>query len=157
MNLLVAQPPPGREWLEILSRPTLHGFASAFTPEPVLEALVAPEPIVGVRKIRAFFDVTRSLYSEIDFTSEIRRAAHACLEWRGSFGGRAISGATILAFDDHGKIERIRLYHFPFTELAVFSAALQCGLAEVEPFASPICLPMRGAATGDWPGPPANP
>lgn len=133
---------PGEEWQEILSRPSLHGFAIAFTPEPILEALVAPRPIVGVRPIRDFFAVARSLYAEIRFSSEIRRAAVACLEWEGVFAGGPVSGATILSFDDHGKIERIRLYHYPFAQLAVFSAALHCGLVETEPFATPICLPM---------------
>lgn len=133
---------PGAEWQDILSRPSLHGFAVAFTPEPVLEALVAPRPIVGVRPIRDFFAVARGLYAEIRFSSEIRRAAHACLEWEGAFAGEPVSGATILSFDGHGKIERIRLYHYPFAQLAVFSAALHCGLAETEPVATPIRLPM---------------
>lgn len=45
--------PPGQEWREILSRPTLAEFARAFAAEPVLHVSVLADPIVGVAGIRA--------------------------------------------------------------------------------------------------------
>ncbi len=48
------------------------------------------------------------------------------------FAGRAISGATILCFDD-GLIERIRLYHYPYRQLEAFAAVALRGASAANP------------------------
>jgi hypothetical protein len=115
---------PGAAWLEVVSRPTLQAFSSAFSAAPVLEATVVARPVVGVAAIYDFFLMTRSMYDHIAFVQEIRSAARVCFEWEGVFQGAAISGTTILAFDTSGAIERIRLFHFPHDQLNAFSAEL---------------------------------
>jgi hypothetical protein len=115
---------PGAVWLEVVSRPTLQAFSSAFSADPILEATVVPNLLIGVAAIYSFFSITRSMYDRIAFVQEIRCPARACFEWEGLFQGGAISGATILAFDTGGAIERIRLFHFPFKQLNAFSAEL---------------------------------
>jgi hypothetical protein len=116
--------PPGAAWLEVVSRSTLQDFSSAFCADPILEAVVVAEPVLGVRAIYDFFRATRSMYEHIAFVHEIRSSTRACLEWDGVFQGEMISGATILIFEASGAIERIRLFHFPHKQLNAFSAEL---------------------------------
>ena len=131
---------PGEDWLGILGQPTQDAFASAFVAEPRLEAVVIFDPVVGADAIHRFFEAARSLYSHIGFTSEIRSADRVYLEWEGLFAGRPVSGATIISFDQNGRIERIRLYHYPLDQLAAFSTAIHCSLAGLGPSHKPLTL-----------------
>jgi pimeloyl-ACP methyl ester carboxylesterase len=115
---------PGHAWLEILHRPSLEAFASAFTTRAVLEAAVLSAPIVGPISIRGFFDATRSMYDRIAFVHETRSACRTQLEWEGGFADREIAGTTIVAHDADGAIESIRLYHRPYEQVIAFSAEL---------------------------------
>jgi hypothetical protein len=115
---------PGAAWLEIVSRQTIQAFACAFSADPILEATVVPKPLLGVSAIHDFFCMTRSMYHRIAFVQEMRSVARACFEWEGVFQGELISGATILAYDARGAIERIRLFHFPYEQLNAFSVEL---------------------------------
>jgi hypothetical protein len=115
---------PGAAWLEVVSRPTLQVFSSAFSADPILEATVVAQPLLGVKVIYDFFRTTRSMYDHIGFVHEIRSSTRTCLEWDGVFQGESISGATILSFEASGAIERIRLFHFPYKQLDAFSAEL---------------------------------
>jgi hypothetical protein len=115
---------PGAAWLEVVSRPTLQAFSSAFSADPILEAPVLAEPLLSVKVIYDFFRTTQSMYDHIAFMHEIRSSTRTCLEWDGVFQAESISGATILAYDASGVIERIRLFHFPHQQLNAFSAEL---------------------------------
>jgi len=129
------QPPSaGQAWLEIIKRPHLEEFASAFTEDVVLDTSVASTSIIGAAAIRAFFDATRTMYGEIAFVHETRSDTRTHLEWEGRFGGREIAGTTILAHTTKGAIESIRLYHRPYEQVISFSAELACRLAgKVDP------------------------
>jgi hypothetical protein len=122
--VLEITPKPGAAWLEVVSRPTLQAFSSAFSVDPILEATVLPEPLLSLKVIYDFFYTTRSMYEHIAFVHEIRSSTRTCLEWDGVFQGKGISGATILIFEASGAIERIRLFHFPHKQLNAFSAEL---------------------------------
>ena len=113
---------PGTEWLEIVSRPTVMEFARAFSPEPILEATVVANQLRGTLSIYDFFCTTRSMYERIAFVQEMRCDTRICLEWEGVFLGKAISGATILAYGPGGVIDRVRLFHYPIDQLNAFSA-----------------------------------
>lgn len=113
--------PPGVAWIEVVSRPTLQAFSRAFSARPILEAAVAATSMVGADDIYAFFRATRTMYDHIAFVQETRSGARACLEWEGAFHGKDVSGATILAFDGEGLIERIRLFHYPYEQLIAFA------------------------------------
>jgi hypothetical protein len=115
---------PGASWLEVVGRQTLQAFSSAFSKDPILEATVVAEPLLGVDAIYDFFRASRSMYERIAFVHEIRSAARACLEWQGVFQGEKISGATILTFGAGRAIERIRLFHYPYHQLNAFSIEL---------------------------------
>jgi hypothetical protein len=117
-------PPAGHVWLEIIKRPSLEGFASAFTRDVVLDTSVASAPMVGAEAVRAFFDATRAMYDQIAFVHETRSGTRTHLEWEGRFAGRGIAGATILAHQADGLIESIRLYHRPYDQVTAFSADL---------------------------------
>jgi hypothetical protein len=133
-----AELPIGHAWLEILRRPSQEAFASAFTRDVVLDASVANASIVGVVRIRAFFDATRAMYDQIAFVHETHSATRTYLEWEGSFGGREVSGTTILARDATGLIQSIRLYHRPYAQVLAFSAELARLLADrLDPGTSP--------------------
>jgi hypothetical protein len=116
-------------WLEIVRRPSLEAFATAFVKDCVLDAAVLRAPIVGVVAIRAFFDATRVMYDRIAFVHETRSATRTCLEWEGKFAGREVGGTTILALDVAGLIESIRIYHRPYEQVIAFSAELARRLA----------------------------
>ncbi len=124
---------PGAAWIEIINRDRLSEFAVEFTAKPVLEALVASGPIMGVSPIWRFFRLTRTLYDSIAFTHETADEMQTALAWEGVFEARSVSGATILTRDAEGAIERIRIYHYPFEQLTAFSAAVRCALVP------PIC------------------
>jgi hypothetical protein len=64
------------------------------------------------------------IVNRIAFLQEMQSVARACFEWEGVFQGGDISGATILAYDVSGAIERIRLFHFPYEQLNAFSEEL---------------------------------
>jgi hypothetical protein len=129
------QPPPaGHAWLEIIKRPNQEAFASAFTRDVVLDTSVASASIIGAVAIRAFFDATREMYSEIAFVHETRSDTRTHLEWEGMFVGREIAGTTILAHNADGAIESIRLYHRPYEQVIAFSTELARRLAgKVDP------------------------
>jgi hypothetical protein len=120
---------PGHRWSEIVRRPTLEAFASAFTTDVILDASVLPRSIRGAPDVRAFFDATRGMYDTIAFSREENIASRTYLEWAGVFGGRVVAGATILAKDANGLIESIRLYHSPLYLVNEFSAELLRRLA----------------------------
>jgi hypothetical protein len=124
VQVLEINAPPGATWLEIVSRQTLRSFSGAFTENPILEATILVDPLVGARAIHEFFGATRSMFDRIGFLHEGRSASRAYLEWDGLFQGRDISGATILAYDVQGAIEHIRLYHFPLRQLNAFATEL---------------------------------
>lgn len=122
--MLEIHSPPGTAWLEIVSRSSLGSFSRAFSENPILQATVLVSPIVGAPAIHEFFSATRLMFERIEFIHETRSASRACLEWDGVFQGLDISGATILAYDVHGAIEHIRLYHFPLEQLNCFATEL---------------------------------
>ncbi|MES3100575.1 hypothetical protein [Sphingomonas faeni] len=127
-----ARAEPGREWMEIISRKTLDAFAIAFVPEPILDALVALKPIVGVAGIRTFFQATRQMYHRISFLHEVRSEDRTYLEWEGEFDGGVVCGATVLAHEPSGRIRHISVYHYPMEQAVAFSEALDLRLASQE-------------------------
>jgi hypothetical protein len=121
---------PGHVWSEIIRRPTLEEFSSAFAPDVSLNASVLPRTIRGAADVRAFFDATRGMYDSIAFTREETGTSRTYLEWEGVFTGRPVAGATILAKDAAGLIEGVRLFHSPLSLVNDFSAELLRRLAE---------------------------
>ena len=121
---------PGLAWLDILQLSTLTAFASAFTPDAVLNASVLREPARGAAAIRKVFDATRGMYEQIAFLHETRSGCRTYLEWEGRFKGRDVAGVTILVHDAHGLIESVRLHHRPYDQVVVFSAELARRSAE---------------------------
>jgi hypothetical protein len=120
---------PGRDWLAIISRPTLAEFARAFTDAPVLEASVLANPIIGAPGIRSFFEATRAMYGQIAFTAVQRAASRTWLEWRGEYRGLPVSGVTTLIAGPGGAIGGVRIFHMPLDQLIAFAAELQERLA----------------------------
>jgi len=117
--------PPGRNWLSIVSRPTLADFARAFVEAPLLEASVLSDAVRGVAAVRAFFNATRAMYDAIEFTAEHHGTARIGLEWRGAYRGRPISGVTVLTTEPGGLIAHVRLFHLPLDQLTAFAADVQ--------------------------------
>jgi hypothetical protein len=115
---------PGQAWLEIVKRPTLEAFATAFAKNVVLDSSVAAIPFVGAAAVWRFFEVTRTMYERIAFTHETRAGLRTCLEWEGTFEGRDVAGATVLTRNAAGMIESIRLYHRPYDLVLAFSTEL---------------------------------
>jgi hypothetical protein len=115
--------------MEIIGRPTLEAFATAFTTGVSLDASVLPRSIRGASDVRAFFDATRGMYDTIAFIHEDNIGSRTYFEWEGVFGDRQVAGATILAKDANGLIESIRLYHSPLYLVNAFSAELLRRLA----------------------------
>lgn len=116
---------PGRHWLEIISRPTQEGFATAFTDDVALVTSVASDRIVGPVNVRHFFDATRAMYDVIGFVHETRAGSRTCLEWQARFQGRDVAGVTILRRNDQGLIDAIQLFHSPYEQVVAFSAELK--------------------------------
>jgi hypothetical protein len=104
---------PGQLWSEIIRRPTLGEFSTAFTAGVALDASVLPRTVRGAADVRAVFDATREMYDTIAFSREENSASRTYREWEGVFGGGLVAGATILAKDAAGLIEGVRLYHSP--------------------------------------------
>jgi hypothetical protein len=120
---------PGQLWSEIIRRPTLGEFSTAFTADVALDASVLPRTVRGAADVRAVFDATREMYDQIAFSREENSAFRSYLEWKGMFGGHLVAGATILAKNAAGLIEGVRLYHSPLFVVNEFSAELLRRLA----------------------------
>ena len=120
---------PGHIWSEIIRRPTLGEFSTAFTADVALDASVLPRTVRGAPDIREVFDATRGMYETIAFSREENSASRTYLEWEGVSGGRLVAGATILAKDAAGLIEGVRLYHRPLFMVNEFSTELLRRLA----------------------------
>jgi hypothetical protein len=120
---------PGHIWSEIIRRPTLGEFSTAFTADVALDASVLPRTVRGAPDVRAVFDATRGMYETIAFSREENNASRTYLEWEGVFRGRLVAGATILAKDAAGLIEGVRLYHRPLFMVNEFSTELLRRLA----------------------------
>ena len=117
--------PAGRDWLAILSRPTVAEFASAFAESAVLEASVLAAPIIGAAGIRAFFAAPLAMYDQIQFTSEYRAAGRTWLEWKGEYPSLPVAGETILATGTDGAIACVRIFHMPLKQVIAFAADVQ--------------------------------
>ncbi|MET4212901.1 hypothetical protein [Bradyrhizobium sp. LA2.1] len=115
---------PGQGWLDIIRRPSLEAFASAFAEDVALVTSVASGPIVGPVGVRHFFDATRAMYDPIAFVHETSAGSRTCLEWKGKFQGQDVAGITILCRNPQGRIEGIQLYHSPYEQVLAFSAEL---------------------------------
>src|SRR3984957_17309711 len=115
---------PGKQWTEIVRRPTLEEFSRAFASDVELEASVLTRPIFGPTGLWAFFQATRAMYERIGFTYEIGTKARTCLEWEGFFAGKPVAGATIIARDDRGAITSVRLHHRPFDQVVAFAETI---------------------------------
>ena len=122
---------PGAAWRAILNRESLVAFASAFAGDPVLVASVANTAVHGAPAIRTFFRATAAIYESIAFTSETSLGDKTLLEWKGTaLGGKAIEGATIIAHDASGLIQRIELYHRPLAIVLAFAGELERALGD---------------------------
>jgi hypothetical protein len=128
-NGVEASHPPGHLWLEIVQRQTPEAFAKAFTREVVLETSITTRSIVGTHDIGSFFEASRTMYDAIRFTHETTMGSRTCLEWEGTSQGEEIAGTTILAFDAHGTIERVQLYHRPYGQVVAYAKELGRRLA----------------------------
>jgi hypothetical protein len=115
---------PGQDWLDIVTQPTLEGFASAFTEGVTLVTSVASASLVGPIALRHFFEATRGMYDTIAFAHEMSVGSRTCLEWSGKFQGRDVAGVTVLRRDALGRIESIQLLHSPYEQVIAFSAEL---------------------------------
>ena len=122
---------PGLAWLEILQRPVLEAFASAFTQDAVLDASVLREPARGAAAIRKVFDAPRGMCEQIAFLHETRSDSRTYFEWEGRLKGHNVAGVTVLVHDARGLIEGVRLHHRPYDQVVAFSTELACRLAEV--------------------------
>jgi len=121
---------PGGQWLAIISRPTLDGFATACTRDVALSLSAAEEPVVGPAAVWHFFNTTRTMYDTFAFVHEARDASRAYMEWEGRFKDNPVSGVTILSFTDSGLIRAIALYHRPYGQVLAFAAELAQRLAQ---------------------------
>jgi hypothetical protein len=116
---------PGQEWFDIIRRPTLEEFASAFGSCASMDGSVLADTVTGAAGIRKVFDATKRMYDAIAFKSEVRTPARVYLEWEGVFQGAAVAGVTVLSKDVAGLIEHVRLYHRPTGQVLAFSKELQ--------------------------------
>src|SRR5262249_42135818 len=116
---------PGEDWRAIVRKNGTKEFAAAFVPEPVLYASVLNGPCVGVDAIAAFFAATTAgMYESLAFTNETVDGLKTYLEWEGKAFGKDVGGTTILARNEAGLIENVRLYHRPLPMVLLFSAEL---------------------------------
>lgn len=135
------EPAPGAAWGEIVRRPTLEAFATAFAPNVALYTSIARGPIVGIAGVHAYFRHAAATYETIAFTHEAHGAGRTYMEWEGTaFGGQAVAGVTILRRSPAGLIDWISLYHRPYDLVLQFSAAMRTqlqGQVADDLFASP--------------------
>jgi NAD(P)-dependent dehydrogenase (short-subunit alcohol dehydrogenase family) len=132
--VLEINPKPGAEWLEVVSRPTLQAFSSAFSADLILEAPVLAEPLLSVKVIYDFFRTTRSMYDHILFVHEIRSSTRACLDGKACSKVRAL--AVQRSYDASDAIERIRLFHFRHKQLNVINVSSILGFVPLVPTAA---------------------
>jgi hypothetical protein len=117
------------DWIEVIKRPSLEVFSTAFTQDVSLDGSVLAEAVVGAERIRQVFLATRSMYDAISFVAEAATPRRVYLEWVGRFRGLHIAGVTVLSKDASGLIEHVGLYHRPKAQVSAFSEELTRMLA----------------------------
>ncbi|MDB5817489.1 MAG: hypothetical protein JWQ11_1129, partial [Rhizobacter sp.] len=73
-------PSPGQDWFDLIRRPTLEAFASAFSAHVSMEGSVLADAVLGAAGIREVFDATRQMYDSIAFKSEVTTPGRTYLE-----------------------------------------------------------------------------
>jgi len=117
--------PPGASWLAIVRAHGTPEFRQHFTPDVVLKASVIEGPCLGVAEVGAFFAATSSgMYESLEFTTEVISGHKTYLEWEGTTGGRFVGGVTILTRNESGRIDAIRLFHYPLPVVRRFAEEL---------------------------------
>lgn len=121
---------PGTRWRAILRHQEAQAFAVAFHADVVLETALFDGHTEGPAALQIFFNATRGLYEEIHFVRETASAESTVLEWEGAaFGGRVVTGVTILDHDTNGTITRVRLFHRPYAMVLDCAETLARSLA----------------------------
>jgi hypothetical protein len=115
----------GADWIAIVRKNGTKEFADDFASNPVLDTSVMNGPCVGVDAIASFFAATAGgMYDSLVFTNEAVDGPKTYLEWEGKAFGKDVGGTTILARNEAGLIQSIRLYHRPLQIVLQFSVEL---------------------------------
>jgi hypothetical protein len=120
---------PGRDWLAIISRPTLEEFGRVFPEAPAMKASVLEDPVVGAPGTRAFLEASWAIYDRISFTAEHRPASRTWPERRGDYRGLPLAGVTTLITGTDGAIAGVRVFHTPTDQQIALAADVQQRLA----------------------------
>ncbi|GAA4701521.1 hypothetical protein GCM10023215_45570 [Pseudonocardia yuanmonensis] len=119
-------------WTTAFEKKTASAFGEAFAPGVRLRATTLYRPVEGAEAVQQVMAAASSIYESLTFTQQATEGRREYLEWEATaFGGTSISGVTVLAKDDEGRIAEIAIHHRPLQAALTFSAALGEKLAGV--------------------------
>ncbi|PKW00004.1 pimeloyl-ACP methyl ester carboxylesterase [Amycolatopsis echigonensis] len=125
----------GQGWTQAFADKTADGFAQTFAAGAVLEASALNRPAEGRDLVTLILATASGIYESLAFTHEASHGSRTYLEWEATaLGGVKLSGITVLAKNEDGKIEHAAIHHRPLGALQKFSGELRRRLdGQVDP------------------------
>lgn len=127
----------------------LDGLMDALSADVLLHSPVVSKPFRGQAAARELFGVLFERFGEMDVVSELSGEASHAFFWRARLGRRAIEGADLMRYDEHGQIAEITVMIRPLADIAVFASTIGPPLARLQSPArgavvAILVLPLRG-------------
>jgi SnoaL-like protein len=113
------------DWQEAFARRSASAFASAFAEEVVLEASTLYRPVSGRENVKRVMETASRIYEDLDFTEQAADGHHQYVAWKAhAFGGKSLSGITVITRNAAGAITHLAIHHRPLGEALKFSAEI---------------------------------
>jgi len=115
----------GSFWQDIVRRPTLEEFATAFTPNVVFETSSCNRQVEGPADLHTLVRTMSSLYERLAFSARTDSGNATYLVWNGRSEGEDIAGVTLFRRDTSGRlIESVFLHQRPLRAVVRFAGRL---------------------------------
>ena len=112
------------DWQRAFARRSASAFASAFAEDVVLEASTLYRPVSGRDNVKCVMEAASKIYEDLEFTEQAADG-HQYVEWKArAFGGKGLSGITVITRNAAGAITHLAIHHRPLGEALKFSAEI---------------------------------
>ena len=113
------------DWQGAFAQRSANAFASAFAEDVVLEASTLYRPVSGRENVKCVMEAASKIYEDLEFTEQAADGHRQYVEWKAhAFGGKGLSGITVITRNATGAITHLGVHHRPLGEALKFSAEI---------------------------------
>jgi hypothetical protein len=113
------------DWQAAFAQRSASAFASAFAEDVVLEASTLYRPVSGRENVKCVMEAASKVYEDLEFTEQAADGHHQYVQWKAhAFGGKGLSGITVITRNAAGAITHLAAHHRPLDEALKFSAEI---------------------------------